>query len=76
MTMLQWVIGVCNKGWVMGEMGKCRLLGGVLWRERLYVGHWEGEVGVPIGKELVYEISSYICVEIYCFWGTVHVNSY
>ena len=45
--MLQWVIGVCNKGWVMGGMGK--------W-EGLYVGHWEGEVGVLIGEECVYEI--------------------
>jgi len=46
-----------------------------MWRERLCVGHREGQVVVAIGKECMFQISIYICVEIYCLWGVVHVNS-
>jgi len=57
-----------------GGNGKRAIAGGILWRERLYVGHREREVVVGTGMECVFEISIYICVQIYDFCG-VHVNS-
>ena len=79
MTLLLWVVGVCRKGCVVGGMVRGRWLGIIPWRKRLFVGHWEGGVGVGAGvercKECMFEISIYMSIQISCLYGGVHVNS-